>query len=242
MRAHRLVSVQGDGCVKIQCSNPLTSPVDLFDDLPLPAEDLRTAIAPGAVLLRGLGRAGDVAILQAVESVIAQAPLRHLQTPGGHTMSIQTTRCGSMGWVSDPGGYRYAAQQPGTQQPWPAMPQCLLDFALRAAAEAGYPDFVPDSCMINQYLPGTKLGLHQDRDERDLRAPVVSLSLGLPATFLFGGLQRTGKTQRYRLAHGDVVVWGGPSRLAFHGVLPVADGDHPLVGRRRINVTFRQVG
>jgi DNA oxidative demethylase len=216
--------------------------VDLFDDLPLPTEDLQTALAPGALLMRGFGRAGDVDILQAVESVIAQAPLRHLQTPGGYTMSIQTTRCGSMGWVSEPGGYRYAASNPGTQQPWPTMPPCLLDFAVRAATEAGYPDFVPDSCMINQYLPGTKLGLHQDRDERDLRAPVVSLSLGLPAIFLFGGLQRAGKTQRYRLAHGDVVVWGGPSRLAFHGVLPVAEGDHALLGRRRVNVTFRKVG
>lgn len=217
-------------------------PVDLFDDLPLASEDLRTAIAPGAVLLRGLGRAGDVQMLAAVESVIAQAPLRHMQTPGGHTMSIQTSRCGSMGWVSEPGGYRYAASNPHTQAPWPAIPPGMVDFAVRAAAEAGYPDFVPDSCLINQYLPGNKLGLHQDRDERDLRAPVVSLSLGLPATFLFGGLQRAGTTQRLRLAHGDVVVWGGPSRLAFHGVLPVADGDHPLVGRRRVNVTFRKVG
>jgi DNA oxidative demethylase len=216
--------------------------VDLFDNLPLPIDALRTALAPGAVLLRGLGRADDVQILQALESVIAQAPLRHLQTPGGYTMSIQTTRCGSMGWVSEPGGYRYAASNPRTQQPWPAMPLCLMDFAVRAATEAGYPDFVPDSCMINQYLPGTKLGLHQDRDERDLRAPVVSLSLGLPATFLFGGLERTGKTQRYRLAHGDVVVWGGPARLAFHGVLPGAEGDHALLGRRRVNVTFRKVG
>ena len=216
--------------------------MDLFDDLPLASEDLRTPIAPGAVLLRGLGRADDVDMLAAVEAVIAQAPLRHMQTPGGHTMSIQTSRCGSMGWVSEPGGYRYAASNPHTQAPWPAIPPCMVDFAVRAAAEAGYPGFVPDSCLINQYLPGNKLGLHQDRDERDLRAPVVSLSLGLPATFLFGGLQRTGKTQRYRLAHGDVVVWGGPSRLAFHGVLPVADGHHPLVGRRRINITLRKVG
>lgn len=216
--------------------------MDLFDDLPLASEDLCAAIAPGAVLLRGLGRTDAVQMLAAVESVIAQLPLRHLQTPGGHTMSIQTTRCGSMGWVSEPGGYRYAPRNPGTRQPWPAMPECLLRFAVRAATEAGYPDFVPDSCLVNQYLPGNKLGLHQDRDERDLRAPVVSLSLGLPATFLFGGLERSGKTQRYRLAHGDVVVWGGPSRLAFHGVLPVANGDHPLLGRRRINLTFRKVG
>jgi DNA oxidative demethylase len=216
--------------------------VDLFDDLPLLAEDLHTPLGSGAVLMRGLGRENDEEMLRAIQSVIAQAPLRHMQTPGGYTMSIQTTRCGSMGWVSEPGGYRYAPSNPNTRAPWPSMPQCLLDFAVRAATEAGYPDFVPDSCMVNQYLPGNKLGLHQDRDERDLRAPVVSLSLGLPAIFLFGGLQRTGKTQRYRLAHGDVVVWGGPSRLAFHGVLPVADGDHALLGRRRINVTFRKVG
>lgn len=216
--------------------------MDLFDDLPIATEDQRTAMAPGAVLLRGWGREDDVAMLDAVEAVISQAPLRHMQTPGGHTMSIQTSRCGSMGWVSEPGGYRYAAINPHTRQPWPALPPSMVGFAVRAAAEAGYPDFVPDSCLINQYLPGNKLGLHQDRDERDLRAPVVSLSLGLPATFLFGGLQRSGKTQRYRLAHGDVVVWGGPSRLAFHGVLPVADGHHPLVGGRRINITFRKVG
>jgi alkylated DNA repair protein (DNA oxidative demethylase) len=215
--------------------------MDLFDSLPLSAEELRTAMGPGAVLLRGLGRAVDMQMLQAAESVIALAPLRHMQTPGGHTMSIQTTRCGSMGWVSKPGGYRYAASNPHNRQPWPAIPWSMVEFAVHAATEAGYPDFVPDSCLINQYLPGNKLGLHQDRDERDLRAPVVSLSLGLPATFLFGGLQRAGKTERYRLAHGDVVVWGGPSRLAFHGVLPVAEGDHPLVGRRRINVTFRKV-
>jgi alkylated DNA repair protein (DNA oxidative demethylase) len=215
--------------------------MDLFDDLPLPTEDLHSPIGPGAVLMRGLGRAGDVQMLQAVESVIAQAPLLQPRTPGGHTMSIQTTRCGSVGWLSEPGGYRYSAINPRTCQPWPAIPGCLMNFAIDAATQAGYPDFVPDSCMINQYLPGNKLGLHQDRDERDLRAPVVSLSLGLPAIFLFGGLQRTGKTQRYRLAHGDVVVWGGPSRLAFHGILPLAHGDHALVGQRRLNVTFRRV-
>ena len=215
--------------------------MDLFDDLPLPTEDLHTAIGPGAVLMRGLGRAADAEMLQAVESIIAQAPLQQPHTPGGYTMSIQTTRCGSVGWLSEPGGYRYSTINPRTGQPWPAIPECLMDFAIDAATQAGYPDFVPDSCMINQYLPGNKLGLHQDRDERDLRAPVVSLSLGLPAIFLFGGLQRTGKTQRYRLAHGDVVVWGGPSRLAFHGILPLAHGDHALVGQRRLNVTFRRV-
>ena len=184
------------------------------------------------MLLRGLGRAGAVEFVQAITEVIAQAPLYHMQTPGGYTMSVASTCCGSMDSMPSIASMGRKA--------WPAMPECLLDFAVRAATQAGYPQFVPDACLINQYVPGNKLGLHQDRDERDLRAPVVSLSLGLPAVFLFGGLQRSDTTQRYRLAHGDVVVWGGPSRLAFHGVLPVAHGDHALLGRRRVNVTFRK--
>ena len=122
------------------------------------------------------------------------------------------------------------------------MPACLMELAQRAAAQAGYAGFVPDACLINQYAPGAKLSLHQDKDEQDLRAPIVSLSLGLPAVFLFGTPQRKERTQRYRLVHGDVVVWGGPSRLAYHGVLPLADGEHGLLGRRRINLTFRRAG
>lgn len=218
-------------------------PLDLFDD-PLPElDDLRVALAPGAVLMRGFALDVGAELLQAVESVIAQAPPSHWQMPGGGTMSVATTRCGPDGWV--PGGtdgsYHYAAQHPREGGRWPAMPGCLMDFALRAATEAGYPQFVPDSCLINLYAPGAKLGLHQDRHEPDLRAPIVSLSLGLPAVFLFGGFQRSDRRQRYRLVHGDVVVWGGPSRLRFHGVLPVADGTHALAGRRRVNVTFRKI-
>nr|WP_315487832.1 alpha-ketoglutarate-dependent dioxygenase AlkB [uncultured Rhodoferax sp.] len=197
-------------------------PQNLFVDPPPDTEDLREQLAPGAVLMRGFARECDVELLHAVESVIAQAPPRHWQTPGGGTMSVKTTRCGF--------------------KPWPAMPHRLMDFALHAAKEAGYPQFVPDSCLINHYAPGAKLGLHQDKYETDLRAPIVSLSLGLPAVFLFGGFERSDPSQRYRLVHGDVVVWGGPSRLRFHGVLPVADGTHALVGRRRLNVTFRKAG
>jgi alkylated DNA repair protein (DNA oxidative demethylase) len=214
--------------------------MDLFDDLPTPSELACVAIAPGAVLLRGLGRDGDMALLQAVESVIAQAPLRHMQTPGGYTMSVATTSCGALGWVSDPQGYRYAARDPLTDQPWPAMPHCLLELAQRAAAQAGYANFQPDACLINQYLPGAKLSLHQDKDEKDLSAPIVSLSLGLPAVFLFGTPQRKDRPQRHRLVHGDVVVWGGPSRLAYHGVQPLEEGQHALLGRKRINLTFRR--
>jgi len=214
--------------------------MDLFDDLPPSPDAACTCISPGAILLRAFAREGDAALLHAVESVIAQTPLRHMQTPGGHTMSVATTSCGPLGWVSDPHGYRYAARDPLTAQPWPAMPACFVELAQRAAAQAGYANFVADACLINQYVPGAKMSLHQDKDERDLRAPIVSLSLGLPTVFLFGTPNRKDRAERHRLVHGDVVVWGGPSRLTYHGVMPLADGEHGLLGRRRINLTFRR--
>lgn len=216
--------------------------MDLFDDLPPPAEAALTEIAPGAMLLHGFAREGDAALLEAIEFVIAQAPLRHLRTPGGYTMSVAMSNCGPLGWVSSASGYRYAICDPLSDQPWPAMPACLMDLAQRAAARAGYANFQPDACLINEYVPGAKLSLHQDKDEKDLRAPIVSLSLGLPAVFLFGTSSRKDRPQRYRLVHGDVVVWGGPSRLAYHGVTALADGAHALVGRRRFNLTFRSAG
>lgn len=215
--------------------------MDLFDELPPPPDAAPTPLAPGAMLLHGLAGEGDVMLLQAIEAVIAQAPLRHMQTPGGHTMSVRTTSCGALGWVSDARGYRYSAHDPLSGQPWPAMPEGLLSLAQRAAALAGYAHFVPNACLVNVYVPGAKMSLHQDRDEKDFSAPIVSVSLGLPAVFLFGTHKRTDRPQRYRLAHGDVVVWGGPSRLAFHGVAPLADGEHALLGCRRINLTFRYV-
>ena len=213
--------------------------MDLFDDLP--PEAALTHIAPGAVLLHGFAREGDAALLHAIETVLHQAPLRHMQTPGGYTMSVAMSNCGPLGWVSSTSGYRYAACDPLTGQPWPAMPASLMALAQRAAAQAGYANFCPDACLINQYVPGAKLSLHQDKDERDLRAPIVSLSLGLPAVFLFGTPSRKDRPQRYRLVHGDVVVWGGPSRLAFHGVNALADGEHALLGQQRLNLTFRCV-
>lgn len=216
--------------------------MDLFDDLPPHPDTAPTPIGPGAVLLHGFARDGAPALLQAIESVLQQAPLRHLQTPGGYTMSVAMSNCGALGWVSSASGYRYAACDPLSGQPWPAMPACLRDLAQRAAAQAGYPHFAPDAALINEYVPGAKLSLHQDKDELDLRAPIVSLSLGLPAVFLFGTASRKDRPQRYRLVHGDVVVWGGPSRLAYHGVNALADGEHALLGRRRLNVTFRCVG
>ncbi|ABM39387.1 DNA oxidative demethylase AlkB [Polaromonas naphthalenivorans] len=213
----------------------------LFDEPPAPY-DAPEPIAPGAVLLRGFALDRAEALLQAARQVIAVAPLRHLMTPGGRVMSVEMSNCGALGWTSSRTGYRYDQADPLSGQPWPPMPACFADMAMRAAAEAGFEGFAPDACLINRYEPGARLSLHQDRDESDLSAPIVSVSLGLPAVFLFGGLQRNERPARLRLAHGDVAVWGGAARLAFHGVAPLADGDHPRLGRQRINLTFRRAG
>lgn len=197
-------------------------------------------MADGAVLLRGFARADEQVLLAALREITASAPFRRMVTPGGYQMSVAITNCGDVGWVTDRSGYRYDAVDPGSGKPWPAMPSAFRALAARAAAEAGFPAFAPDACLINRYEPGARLSLHQDRDERDFASPIVSVSLGLPAIFLFGGLKRSDKPQRYRLEHGDVVVWGGPSRLFFHGVAPLADGEHALLGRVRVNLTFRR--
>lgn len=197
-------------------------------------------LCEGALVLRGRAYARAAEFLAQIKAVADIAPFRQMTTPGGYLMSVDMTCCGSLGWVSDAAGYRYAAQDPQRRAPWPAMPDCLRVFARAMAAEAGFAGFDPDVCLINRYLPGAKLSLHQDRDEPDLRAPIVSVSLGLPATFLFGGLHRQDPLQRIGLIHGDVVVWGGPARLRHHAVLPVREGMHPLTGRCRINLTFRK--
>jgi alkylated DNA repair protein (DNA oxidative demethylase) len=197
-------------------------------------------IADDALLLPGAAVDAGPALLAALQPVIAAAPWRHMLTPGGARMSVAMTNCGQLGWVSDRRGYRYDAIDPDTGRPWPPMPALLRTVAERCAAMAGFAGFKPDACLINRYAPGTRLSLHQDRNERDLLAPVVSVSLGLPARFLFGGLRRTDAVQRLALVHGDVVVWGGRQRLAFHGVAPLADGEHALTGRCRINLTFRK--
>ncbi len=220
--------------------------LNLFDDT-APDEPSTRQLAPGALLLRGFvqgesdgGNEGSsTAMLADIEAITSQAPFRHLVTPGGFTMSVAMSNCGQLGWVSSRRGYRYVSADPISGNPWPCMPASWLALASRAATAAGYPGFVPDACLINQYAPGSKMSLHQDRDEHDLSQPIVSLSLGLPAVFLFGGLKRSDKPQRVPLQHGDVVVWGGPTRLAFHGVMPLEEGEHALLGRRRINLTFR---
>lgn len=214
---------------------------DLFDDVDTP-EPTQEGLAAGAVRLGGFARESDTGLLQALDGVLLAAPLRHLVTPGGYTMSVAMSNCGPLGWVSDRRGYRYSTVDPVSGQPWPAMPQSWKTLAGRAAAEAGFDGFEPDACLINQYQPGSKLSLHQDKDESDFSAPIVSVSLGLPAVFLFGTERRADRPQRYRLQHGDVVVWGGSARLAYHGVAPLADGQHALLGRRRINLTFRRAG
>lgn len=210
---------------------------DLFAALRAPESQ---PITDGAVWLRAFADDEAGALLQAIEAVIAQAPLRQMQTPGGYTMSVAMSNCGASGWVTDRRGYRYQAIDPLSSQPWPAMPKLFLALAQRAAAAAGFDDFYPDACLINRYAPGAKMSLHQDKNERDMTQPIVSVSLGLPATFLFGGMQRSDKPVRLRLENGDVVVWGGPARLRFHGVDTLADGVHPLTGRCRFNLTFRK--
>lgn len=212
---------------------------DLFPDEPA-VEAGEEPIAPGAIVLRGFAHATGPALLEAVAAVTRQSPFRFMTTPGGFRMSVAMTNCGAAGWITDRSGYRYGPIDPLTLEHWPAIPDVFAKLATQASVRAGFGPFIPDACLVNQYEPGTRLSLHQDRNERDFAAPIVSVSLGLPAVFLFGGDRRADKTQRVALAHGDVVVWGGPARLRFHGVLPLKDGEHPQVGRRRINLTFRK--
>ena len=197
-------------------------------------------MAEGAVLLRGFARPSESELIAALRDTVDQAPFRHMVTPGGHSMSVAMSNCGHLGWVTDRSGYRYDANDPETGRPWPAMPVVFHRLAVAAAEQAGFPGFSPDACLINRYQAGARMSLHQDKDEKDFGAPIVSVSLGLPAVFLFGGLKRTDKPRRFRLEHDDVVVWGGPTRLVFHGVAPLADGEHLLMGRQRINLTFRK--
>lgn len=211
---------------------------DLFGDASIGAPS-REDMAEGAVLFRGLALPAETPLLAAIEKVSTAAPFRQMVTPGGFAMSVAMTNCGAAGWVTDRTGYRYARTDPVTGKPWPEMPRCFLELASTAAIRAGYPAFVPDSCLINRYEPGSRLSLHQDRNERNLAEPIVSVSLGLPATFQFGGRKRTGRVIRYALRHGDVAVWGGPARLFFHGIATLKDGTHPRTGRRRFNLTFR---
>ena len=211
---------------------------DLFAD---PAPGRRTALGPQACVLHGFALADADALLAGIAAIAAPAPFRHLVTPGGHVMQVAMTNCGTHGWCSDRRGYRYDRIDPESGRPWPPLPPAFLQLAADAAREAGFDGYVPDACLVNRYAPGTRLSLHQDRDEDDRVAPIVSVSLGLPATFLFGGFARGDRTVRVPLQHGDVVAWGGVDRMRFHGVLPVRPGQHETVGAQRLNLTFRKV-
>jgi len=220
-------------------SGPTT--LDLFadaDEQPARTEQL----GPQAFVLRGFALPWVPRLLAALEHTLKAAPLRNMLTPGGFTMSVGLSNCGALGWTTDRSGYRYTPLDPVSGLPWPPMPEVFRALAQCAASEAGFADFVPDACLINRYLPGAKMSLHQDRNEGSYEPPIVSISLGLPAMFLFGGLQRSDKSLRVPLLHGDIVVWGGVDRLRYHGVLPLKEGLHPQLGAQRINFTLRTAG
>ena len=214
---------------------------ELFGDL-LSLRPQCERLRAGAFVLRGFAVAESAEILEELVGILARAPLRHMTTPGGFRMSVAMSNCGALGWVTDRSGYRYTPVDPESGRPWPPMPEVFTSLATQAAKRVGYEEFVPDACLINRYEPGARLTLHQDRNERDFAQPVVSVSLGLPAVFQFGGLLRADRTVRVPLEHADVVVWGRESRLSFHGVLPLGQGRHPATGECRINLTFRHAG
>jgi len=210
---------------------------ELFEPAPRAAHE---RLAPGASLLRAFAARQAQALLEDLRELTARSPFRCMSTPGGLRMSVAMTNCGDAGWLTDRTGYRYAALDPVSDAPWPAMPSAFRELATAAAAAAGFSAFAPDACLISRYEPGARLSLHQDKDERDLESPIVSVSLGLPAVFLLGGHSRSDRPRRIALEHADVVVWGGPARLRYHGVLPLEEGQHPLLGRHRVNLSFRR--
>jgi alkylated DNA repair protein (DNA oxidative demethylase) len=220
--------------------NPTT--LDMFADAEPEQQPRREQIGEQSYVLRGFALPCLEQLLPELEAVLVAAPFRQMVTPGGFTMSVALSSCGTRGWTTDRSGYRYTRHDPQTGQPWPKMPQVFFELAQAAAREAGFADFVPDSCLINRYIPGARMSLHQDKDEGSYAAPIVSVSLGLPATFLFGGFERRDKSQRIGLLHGDIVVWGGVDRLRYHGVLPIREGYHSRLGEQRINFTFRTAG
>ena len=211
---------------------------DLFDDL---APDRATEhLMDGALVIRQFALPNAESLMEGIEKVTSEAPFRHMKTPGGHSMSAAMSCCGNLGWVTDRQGYRYQSEDPESGKPWPAMPAVFRELAISAADTAGFEGFEPDACLINRYQPGAKMGLHQDKDEEDFSQPIVSVSLGLPIVFQFGGLKRNERPMRVPLGHGDVVVWGGPARMRYHGVLTLKAGEHPLTGGYRYNLTFRR--
>ncbi len=221
--------------------------MDLFEnDLFASLDEQQVSIADGAMLLRHFIQQNKSALLNEatlladLNCILENSSLRQMTTPGGFTMSVAMTNCGALGWVSDRKGYRYTTLDPSTGLPWQPMPASFLALASAAAAQAGYANFVPDACLINQYQPAARMGLHQDKDEQDFNQPIVSVSLGVPAIFLFGGAKRADVTRKILLQHGDVIVWGGNTRLNYHGVTPLKADSHAAFGACRVNLTFRK--
>lgn len=214
----------------------------LFDRVESPSSVQRGIWGEGTAFLTGFALGIQQELLSSLRKIAEQSPFRNMTTPGGFRMSVAMTNCGNLGWVTDRSGYRYDNVDPESRRPWPTMPASFRSLAVSAAQQAGFAGFVPDACLVNRYEPGARLSLHQDRNERDFSQPIVSVSLGIPATFLFGGLERGGRAIRIPVVHGDVLVWGGPARLRYHGVLPLREGQHDLVGRTRYNLTFRKAG
>ena len=213
--------------------------MDLFDDSFTAGSD-RESLGQGAVVLRGFALPGAPSLLRALQEVVTASPFRHMITPGGFRMSVAMTNCGTAGWVTERSGYRYDVIDPVSGVRWPDMPACFAELATEAAAQAGFKGFAADACLINRYELGARMSLHQDKNERDFDAPIVSVSLGIPAVFLFGGLNRSDRPSRIALTHGDVVVWGGSARLRYHGVMPLKEGHHAALGSQRVNLTFRK--
>ena len=211
-------------------------------ELGSPAPLSKDILGAGTAFLAGFALHTQDELLLSLKCIAERSPFRNMVTPGGYRMSVAMTNCGPLGWVTDRSGYRYDAIDPEMNRPWPMMPLPFRELAVAAGKEAGFSNFVPDACLINRYEPGARLSLHQDKNEHDLTQPVVSVSLGLPATFLFGGLERAERTQRIQIVHGDVIVWGGPARLRYHGIVPLRDGEHSRTGRVRYNITFRKAG
>jgi alkylated DNA repair protein (DNA oxidative demethylase) len=199
-------------------------------------------LGAGTAVLAGFALNAEEELLSSLKEVVERSPFRNMVTPGGFRMSVAMSNCGSLGWVTDRTGYRYDGIDPEVKRPWPALPTAFRELAVSAAEEAGFSKFIPDACLINRYEPGARLSLHQDKNERDFTQPIVSVSLGLPATFLFGGLERGDKTQRIQVIHGDVLVGGASARLRYHGIAPLRDGQHSRLCRVRYNLTFRNAG
>ena len=211
-------------------------------DLDNPLAGVEKRLGEQVTVLHGFALPYAQALHCALQDIIDQAPFRTMITPGGRSMSVQLTNCGSLGWTSDVHGYRYSTLDPESGLPWPPLPAVFQQLAQAAAAHASFGGFEPDACLINRYRPGARMSLHQDKDEADFSAPIVSVSLGVPAVFLWGGHSRSDRAEKVPLFHGDVVIWGGVDRLRFHGVAPLKDDEHPLYGTERINLTFRRAG